>query len=115
MLGVSSILYVFQRSPFEDTRLVVGQSLPEGDLSIVHAALSTIGQCLPEDTAPLYDNTYSPITPFDDTQGGMTPDRFRLGDLEQRYAYLTWSRAQYLDCSVGMAPVEKYNYAKIKF
>ena len=114
MLGVSSILYVFQRSPFEDTRLVVGQSLPEGDLSIVHAALSTIGQCLPEDTAPLYDNTYSPITPFDDTQGGMTPDRFRLGDLEQRYAYLTWSIWTAVLQSTLHGSCRKV-YAKIKF
>ena len=86
MVGVSGVLYALQRSPFEDTRLVVG-TLPEGSLTIVHAAISTIGQCLPEATAPMYDNTYSPFTPFSGA-GEATPDRFPLGDLQQRYVHL---------------------------
>ena len=85
IVGVSGILYALQRSPFEDTRLMVGTNLPQGNLSIVHAAISTIGQCLPEAAAPLYDSVYTPFTPFD-AEGEDTPDRLPLGDLQGRYA-----------------------------
>lgn len=64
---------------------MVGTNLPQGNLSIVHAAISTIGQCLPEAAAPLYDSVYTPFTPFD-AEGEDTPDRLPLGDLQGRYA-----------------------------